>query len=450
MATGRSPRDGTTALVIGLLVLEFATASTVYLTTVLLPAVVTDLQAADRYPLVVAPSGLGLFLSLPIADRLVYRLGPSRTLATALAVTVVGTVVAAVARDPWIYALGRLAAGFSGGVLAVFGIGAALDRLDDRRRTRVLAWLSAMWVAPALVVPPLAVLAEQAIGWRWTSLLLLPLVLIARILIGRAATRRSAEPPPKASLRWVLVPGGMVLVLVSNGASWGLVGLPLALVGAAALLPAGTFRARPGQARELAAFGLLVMAFFGADTLLTLAANRGLGLAAGPTGWVLAATGVAWGVSGQLQPVLVGRDHRRDPMVCRIGAGLLVAGLTWFTLQLGRVAPVGFLPALAAAAAIGLGMGLGYPTLFFRATTLRPNGPTAVQTAAAVVLVEALAAALVATAAGATVAMAIRLGAGERAGQQWVFSGCAAVALLLFPLLPRRDPERIQPAPPRP
>ena len=98
-----------------------------------------------------------------------------------------GAVGAAAAPDGRVFAAGRLVGGLGGGLLAVFGISAVIRHLDEHLRVRVVAASSAMWIVPAFVGPPGTLALAHAVGWRWTLLAPVPIVLAGRVLVVRAA-----------------------------------------------------------------------------------------------------------------------------------------------------------------------------------------------------------------------------------------------------------------------
>ena len=99
--------------------------------------------------------------------------------------------------------------------------------------------------------PPGTLALAHAVGWRWTLLAPVPIVLAGRVLVVRAAGNRgAAEPARRPAGRTLLVPVGVaVLVLTSTGGRW----WPLAAAGALLALVGvvGICRpAPPGPARD--------------------------------------------------------------------------------------------------------------------------------------------------------------------------------------------------------
>ncbi|VVJ22320.1 Uncharacterised protein [Amycolatopsis camponoti] len=364
---------GTLLLAVGIVALEFAAAVTGFVASTLLPVVARDLAAGDRLGLLIAGSTLGLFVALPLASRVLGRLGTRGTLAAGMLAYVGGLAVAATAQGAWTFAVGQLCTGLASGLLAVFGMSSAIRHLDERLRLRVIAASSAMWIGPALVGPAATLGLDHLVGWRWTLLVPVPFVLFGRLLVVRAVRD---DPPADAATRplgrTLLVPLGAAGVVLSAG--WcplALAGAVVAAAGLVAILPAGTARLRPGTPAALAAMVLFAVGYFGADSLITVLLTTGYGAGLGRAAIVLSAAPLAWAVTSLFA--------RRFP-----ATGLSLAALGTAVLATG--AP--FAVVLAAWTAAGIGVGLAYPGLYVRATTAGPGGLTAIELATAVITAE--------------------------------------------------------------
>lgn len=84
-------------LAVGIVALEFAAAVSSVVSSTLLPTVARDLQARGQLGLLVAGSTLGRFTALPLATRVVRRLGSRGTLTVGLFAYLGGLVVATTA-----------------------------------------------------------------------------------------------------------------------------------------------------------------------------------------------------------------------------------------------------------------------------------------------------------------------------------------------------------------
>ncbi len=364
---------GTPVLAVGIVALEFAAAVTSFVASTLLPVVADDLDAGDRLGLLIAGSTLGLFVALPLASRVLRRLGARGTLAAGMVAYVGGLVVAAGARGAWMFALGQLSTGLASGLLAVFGVSSAIRHLDERVRLRVVAASSAMWIVPALVGPAATLGLEHLVGWRWTLLVPVPFVLFGRLLVVRAVhDDPPADAAPRPLGRTLLVPLGAAGVVLSAG-WWPLAvaGAGVAAAGMVAILPAGTARLRRGTPAALAALVLFAVGYFGADSLITVLLTTGFGVSLGQAAIVLGAAPLAWAVtslSGLRRPAT-------GLALTALGTAVLAVGGPFFVL-------------LAAWTVAGIGVGLAYPGLYVRASTAGSSGFTATELATAVITAE--------------------------------------------------------------
>ncbi len=77
---------GSLSLAAGIVALEFAAAVTGFVGSTLLPVVAVDLDARNSLGLLIAGTSLGLFVALPLASRVLRRLGTRGTLAIGMLV----------------------------------------------------------------------------------------------------------------------------------------------------------------------------------------------------------------------------------------------------------------------------------------------------------------------------------------------------------------------------
>ncbi|MFI6096365.1 MFS transporter [Lentzea sp. NPDC051213] len=418
------PRTHAMTLAIGIVALEFAAAVSTFVSSTLLPAIVRDLSARDAVELLIAGSTLGLFVALPLATRVVRRIGSRGTLAAGMVAYVAGTAASAVSGTAWVFAGGQFVSGCASGLLAVFGISAAIQHLDDQWRMRVIAASSAMWILPALVGPAATLALEHLVGWRWTLLVPVPVVFAGRVLILRAAgSERPSDGAERPLWRTLLVPLGVSGVVLSDWWPFAVGGVALALVGVASIMPAGTLTARRGAPAALVAMTLFAAGYFGADGLITVLLTDGYGASMARAAVVLSAAPLAWAVTSLAVPRLKRIGKEPPP----------AAGLTLTAVAVGALAwgaPV-FAVALVAWTLGGVGVGLAYPCLYLRSTTGAEFGAT--ELAAAVITAEAFGGLLGRAVGGAIVSV------GDLGAAYWMFAGFlglgAALAVRSKPLL---------------
>ena len=413
----------------GIVALEFAAAVSRFVASTLLPTVARDLDARDQLGLLVTGSTLGLFVALPLATRVVRRLGSRGTLTTGMVAYLGGTAVAAASSTAWQFALGQFAGGLASGLLAVFGISSAIQHLDEALRVRVVAASSAMWIVPALVGPAATLALEHLVGWRWTMLVPVPVVLIGRVLIMRAARPdKDEERQDRPLWRTLLVSIGVAALVLSGGhRSWwpvAAVGTGIALAGVAAIMPAGTVRLRRGTPAALGAMLWFATGYFGADSLITVLLTDGYGTSVARAAIVLSAAPLAWALTSLLVPRL--RDQGRQPSPA-VGLALTASGVAVLAGTL--LVSTAFGAALLAWTLAGVGVGLAYPSLYILCTPTVAGGIGAAELATAVITAEAFGGVLGQAAGGAVVWLSATVGLPRSGG---LTAAYGMFALFLF------------------
>ncbi|MDE9365601.1 MFS transporter [Luteipulveratus sp. YIM 133132] len=417
--TGRRAR----ALGASIVLLELAASVSTFVAQTLLPVIVSSFRVTSGVGVLVSGATVGLFVALPSAAHLLGLLGSRSTLLLGMLATLVGGVVSATADGVWSFAVGRFIAGFAGGLLGVFGVSAAVKHLDDDTRKVVIALSSAMWLLPGLVGPVIIVGLEHLIGWRWTLLTPIPIVLGARALIVRAVPPSGPVPGRRPVVRTLLVPVGVVgfLLAGTNVVGWAL--LLVAAFGFVALVPAGTVTMRRGAPAGLLSLTTFAVGYFGAGTLITLLFTGAYGAPLAEAGIGLGVASVGWAVAS-----LVLTRVERTGRSLSAAAALLVSA--------GCIAGVGLLGALGAPfllgavlwAVAGVGVGLFYPTVYVRATT--PSGSLSEeQVATAAITAEAFGG-LVGGAVGGVLVSGSNLTPARFAGAYGLFAAALAVAAL--------------------
>jgi predicted MFS family arabinose efflux permease len=366
-------------LATGIVALEFAAAVASFVASTLLPTVTAELGARDHLALLIAGATLGLFVALAVAGRVVRTLGPQRTLGVGIVAYLAGLVLAATATHAWVFAFGQFVGGLASGLLAVFGVSSAIRHLDERLRVRVVAASSAMWILPALVGPAATLGLEHLVGWRWTLLTPVPIVLIGRFLVVRAIrhdTPRTTGQLPL--LRTLLVPAGAAGIVF--GAGWWPIGAAVALIGVVAIMPSGTARLTRGTPAALAAMTLFAIGYFGADSLITVLLTDVYRTTLGQAAIVLSVAPLGWALTS----LAIRKAKDRFPV-----AGLALSTVGVLTVAVNALTTPTFAVALTAWAATGIGIGLAYPALYVLSTTPGATTLDAADLATAVITAEA-------------------------------------------------------------
>ncbi|WP_308401109.1 MFS transporter [Streptomyces sp. AC512_CC834] len=259
-----------------------------------LPTAARELDGVSLFPVVagcfVAASLLGGVLGGHWADRV----GARRPLALGMVLSVLTLLVSASSTSVWQLAAGRFLDGLAAGMVAVSVTTAIGQAYPEHLRPRMLAMMSASWVVPSLIGPPLAGVVVEAWSWRvvfyglavLTALPALALVVVLRDRPGggRSDGTDAAAGLPSADERAVRPPL-LVAAMLSVGAALGqygvsawdvrhmvfaVAGVVLLAVFAPRLLPRGTWRSARGLPTAVLLRGLTSGTFFTVEALVPL------------------------------------------------------------------------------------------------------------------------------------------------------------------------------------
>lgn len=412
---------------VGIVALELSAAVSTFVVSTLLPVITRDLAAADQLAVLVTGTTVGLFTAMSMASTVLARFGGRATLTAGLVLSIAGGAFAAMAETPWSFAAGRFVTGFASGLIAVFGVSAAIKHLEERIRLRVIAASTAMWIVPGLVAPIATVGLEHLAGWRWTILAPIPVALVGRLLVLRAVPAQAVSAQPRPIRRTLLIPVGVAtFVALTETRLWPLsiLGLALAMFGFAALMPPGTLRLRHGTPSALAGLTLFGVGYFGANSLVTIAFTTGFGSSLAQAGWALGAAPVAWALVTLTIPRLQDRGLAPSPAA---GLSVTAAGVAAVGVLLSS--GTAFPPALVVWAIAGAGVGAAYPILYLRATT--PDNSVDPNALASAVITTESFGGLVGSAAGGAVASAPAiLGTSTQTALSLAYLGLAAALVL--------------------
>ncbi|MEU3525154.1 MFS transporter [Streptomyces sp. NPDC038707] len=341
-----------------------------------LPTAARDLDGVSLFPVVagcfVAAGLFGGVLGGHWADRS----GARRPLALGMVLSVLTLLVSASSGSVWQLAAGRFVDGLAAGLVAVSVTTAVGQCYPEHLRPRMLALLSAGWVLPSLLGPPLAGLVVQ--WWSWRAVFyglaaLTALPAVALVLVLRRAPGTAPGTAPGAASRVAEVPAErpplLVAALLSLGAALGqygasawdprhlaavAAGVILLVVLAPRLLPRGTWRGARGLPVTVLLRGLTSGTYFAVEALVPLMLITERRVAAVVVGAAFTASAVLWAAASWVQ-------GRVLPHIARhrlVTAGALVMAAA---VALAAAGCSGGLPPVTAAAAMPLsavGMGL--------------------------------------------------------------------------------------------
>ncbi|MGW7787671.1 MFS transporter [Streptomyces tricolor] len=336
-----------------------------------LPTAARDLDGVSLFPVVagcfVAASLFGGVLGGHWADRA----GARRPLALGMVLSVLTLLVSASSVSVWQLAAGRFVDGLAAGMVAVSVTTAIGQAYPEHLRPRMLAMMSASWVIPSLLGPPLAGVVVQWWSWRavfygLAVLTALPAVALVAVLRKPPADEEAAVPPPgERAAR----PPLLVAALLSLGAALGqygvsdwdprhlafvAVGIVLLAVFAPRLLPRGTWRSARGLPTAVLLRGLTSGTYFTIEALVPLMLITERDVDAVVVGVAFTASAVLWAGASWVQGKAL--QHVARHRLVTVGALIMTA-----SAALAVAGCFGGLPAVTAAAAMPLsaiGMGL--------------------------------------------------------------------------------------------
>ena len=313
---------------------------------------------------------------------------------------------------------GRVVQGLGGGLMITAVYVVIGQAYPERLRPPLFGATASAWVVPSLVGPAVSGALAQHASWRWVFLGLVPFTVGGGLLL--IPVLRSLHAPdgagklgdPSRLLRAFAVAGG-VAGLEQAGQHPSAGSAVLAAAGLAALgwglrplLPAGTFRVRPGVAAPIALRGLLAGAFFGVEAIVPLSLSLQHGYGATAAGLPLTAAGFSWAAGSWWQ----GRvDDSRGPQtrIALIRAGFALMAVAAGVMALAAVPALPGWLAYPSWLLAGLGAGLTMSSvgvLMLKYTTDTDRGADS----AALQLSDATSSALTTGVAGVLVAAAAR------------------------------------------
>lgn len=355
-----------------------------------LPIVAESLDGDSLYGWAFSAFLLGQLLGTVLGGTASDRIGPRRPMAVGLTTFAGGLVLCTVAPNMIILVIGRGIAGAGSGATLMLCFAVIGTEYPERIRTKMLTATQGSWITPALIGPAISGPVAEHLSWRLVFGAFIPVVVVtAVVLTPLLRTKTNAEVAEGASIdraarmgegtqardrfwnatnrerviaAFVVTFGGAALVsaldqpTLLRGLLLGAVSVALIGSVSRSLFPAGTYRARPGMASIVAAYGLLMGSFVGVESFFpkvlddvrgTSAFIGGLFLSGGTVFWTLGAAyqsrhGERWK-----------RPRTRTLSALPLTVGLLFAGAT---VVAGLPIPV----SLLGWAIAGLGMGMTF------------------------------------------------------------------------------------------
>ncbi|HEU5287182.1 MAG TPA: MDR family MFS transporter [Candidatus Limnocylindria bacterium] len=198
-----------------------------------MPTAIGDLGGIDRYSWVFASYLLVSTATTPVFGRFADVHGRKKVFFTALVLFVSASMLCGQAQSMDMLIAGRALQGLGAGGLISTGITMLGDLFDVRQRGRVQGFTASVWAVSAIVGPTIGGIITQALSWRWTFYVNLPIGLIAIALL---LTLHEREEHRGGGIDWtgaaVFASAAALLLLGVNGT------YPYATLPAAVLLGA--------------------------------------------------------------------------------------------------------------------------------------------------------------------------------------------------------------------
>ncbi len=354
-----------------------------------MPIIARDLDAVRSYGLAFSAMLTTQLLGIVVAGVWCDRRGPLPSLFAGQALMAAGTALAGLAPTFTVLLAGRLVAGLGGGLLTV-AIYVVIGRAyPGELRPRVFSWISAAWVLPSLVGPPVAGWLAETFSWRWVFLVVVaPVVVTMAVVAGRReqmrddADRERSPTAPAEQRRLVgLGPrrrggrGGDAVGRRQPGAGAGAAAggdrgraSPVWPRPARACCPAARCGWRRGLPSVMLSRFLLTAAFNGAMTFVPLMLILSRGLDATVAGAMLTVGAVGWSAGSWVQGQQ--RFSGRRSCLVSVGGASLSVGVAGLAAIAGLGLPSGLVG--VAAALCGTGMGLAMSSTSVLSLALSP------------------------------------------------------------------------------
>jgi len=356
---------------VGAVALIFLAAIQALAVTTVMPIVSADLQGEALYAVAFAGTLATSVIGMVAVGAWSDRWGPKAPLYVAVALFVVGLVIAGLAPTMEMLVAGRLIQGLGAGgqTVALYVVVARVYPASIHGR--VFAAFSAAWVVPSLVGPFLAGAVTEYLHWRWVFLGVAALTVVAFAMVAlrlHGLPLHTEEPSggrvvARLACAVAVAAGALALSLAGELGAWSAAAVTASVVvialSARPLLPLGTLRSARGLPSVILMRGLVAGALFGAEIYVPYLLIAEYDFSPTWAGLGLTAAALLWAAAADVQ----GRfgDRIGNARITLVGIALLstavivAAATAWAHLH----------PALLVAgwALAGAGMGLMYPRL---------------------------------------------------------------------------------------
>ena len=369
--------SGRGRLTAGLVLVELVSGMQSMVVTAAMPRVLHDLGGIAFYGSVFSGYMLSGLVSIPLAGRAADREGPAMPFMRMLLWFTAGTLLCTLAPSMALLALARVVQGYGGGAAYTIAYGAIAKGYPRESRPRLMALLAAVWVISGLIAPTVGAVLASTVGGRWAFASVLPLVAVAGVLAlpGLTPLRGSDETAALKPLWPVVVAigcaGGVAAGSVMQwwSAPLGAASIVVAVVALSRVLPRGWLSAAAGAPSAVTLALLLNLAFFTADSFVTLLLTDVRHTSVAEAGIALTLVAISWTLGSWWQS----RAIREMPawVLVGLGAGVFLAGTAaTAALLLGAPLWLGY----AGWTVAGFGVGVAFPTILLASMDFAQQG----------------------------------------------------------------------------
>jgi len=364
------------AVTVSMLVLVTIVAFESLAVSTAMPTAAVDLHAVRSYGLAFSVMLTAQLLGIVLAGVWADRSGPLPGTFAGQLLFGVGSAICGSSSHLGVFLTGRVLTGLGGGLLVVMLYVISGRVYPEAVRPRLFSLLSAAWILPALIGPPIAAWLTHVWSWRlvfWVVVVPVVATLLTLLrLRGRIETshfdgassgrdHRTHVRVAWAGLGIALAAGAVQLGTYDLVLQWsprtvlGLLGLAGVAATAPLLVPRGTWRMARGIPSAMLARSLFSAAFAGGISYVPLMLVNERGTSLTFAGVIIAAGSLGWAAGAWVQglPHVAGRR----PSLVSGGAALLLVGMSLMALGAYLTWPAWLsAPALVLG---GLAMGLG-------------------------------------------------------------------------------------------
>lgn len=159
-----------------------------------MPAVAGELNAVRSYGLAFSFMLTAELLGIVLAGVWADRRGPLPSLFAGQLLMAAGSAMAGLAPTFTVLLAGRLTAGLGAGLIVVALYVVIGRAYPDALRPKVFSWISAAWVLPSLLGPPIAGWLTSTWSWRWVFLIVLAPIAVTFAVVSSQRARITGGP----------------------------------------------------------------------------------------------------------------------------------------------------------------------------------------------------------------------------------------------------------------